>query len=324
MATKYLEPYNPRAYVPGGSSKKKATAIQTQGRISPVIKRSNPYTHPLPGGGSGAVAPPMARGASMNRTGVEAQINQQVNRPPVQTGFSFNYESDPVLARIRALGSQNVGNAKTEAAALRKKAILDTGLGSIGREIGIDEPTARAAETNPISLMSELARQFSTRSRDLDESLNQQNLFWSGHRANQLGELSTNRGLAEAEIARDLRAALGGIDQGVLQAEEAAALREQEELERVAAEQEAAAMQQAYFDSLAIASGAAPNVPDPVRQAAAEAAYGPGAISGPDYQPMISAGSYPGLTDFLATLGMVNPYAPGLPTTNLIPRTGFY
>lgn len=239
MAT-YLETYNPRAYVPGGSSRRKAQAIQRKGGLVPVTKKKNPYVRPNPGGGSGPVTSP----SSTQRPAIQAPP------PPTFTPLQANYESDPVLARIRALGTQNVANAQTEAAALRKQAIIDTGLTDVGKEIGLDEQTLQAAQANPLSLLAQLARDTQTQSHNLDESLNQQNLFWSGARATKLGELGQSQAAAQAELVRDLRAALGGIDSGVLEAQQLAAQQEQAALEEAAAAQQEQAMQQAYFDSL--------------------------------------------------------------------------
>lgn len=243
---RYLEPYNPRAYVPGGSSVRKARAIQTQGRIVPVPKRSNPYVRPTAGGGSGPISSPSSPNFNIaNILGASAQQARTQRQIPT-LNFNVNYESDPVLARIRALGQQNVGNAQSEAQALRKQAILDTGLVDIGREIGVDESTLLAAQGSPTSLLAQLGIQAERTGRELDESLNQENLFWSGTRANKLSELARNRMLAEADLTRDLRSSLAEIDSGVLAAQEAANIREQEALEATAE----AARQQALQDAL--------------------------------------------------------------------------
>jgi hypothetical protein len=196
---------------------------------------------PTAGGGSSPSSPSSPSFSPTNLFGAVAQSQRSRVAPP-QFNFQANYESDPVLARIKALGAQSVGNAQSEAAKLRKQAILDTGLTDVGREIGVDENTLTAASGNPTSLLAQLARESQQRSRDLDESLNQENLFWSGARANRLGELATGRAEAEAALTRDLRNALAGIDSGLLSAQELATQQEQEALEETARQQREAAL----------------------------------------------------------------------------------
>lgn len=243
MAT-YLEPYNPRAYVPGGATYRVAKATQAKGKLFPVPKKKNPYVRPNPQGGSGAVSTANPSSPSSQAQGSNAQ-QEKIQNKVVPMTFTANYESDPVLARIKALGQQSVNNALTEAQALRKQAIIDTGFTDIGNEIGLDSGTLQAAASNPFSLKAQLAKDFETRGRDLDESLNQNNLFFSGYRANQLNELNQNQASAQYQAARDLRAALAGIDKGVLSAQEAAALQEQEAITEAAK----AAQEQAYMDA---------------------------------------------------------------------------
>ena len=247
-----LQTYNPRAYVPGGSTKRVASAIQAKGRKKPP---KNPYTRPQPGGGSGAVSTnaPGSPSSSLNQAGVNAQLRDAAARMPVSTTLDVNYESDPVLARIRALNSQSVGDAEANATALRKQAVIDTGLTDVGREIGLDDSTLQAAAANPLSVSATLQREAALRGQQLDESLNAQNLFYSGYRGTQLAQLAQSQLEEQANLARDLRSALGGIDQGVLEARNAAALEEQAAIEEAAARAQQAAQDQAMQDALAMA-----------------------------------------------------------------------
>lgn len=228
----------------GKLKKRKPTA---QGKVVPVTKSKNPYVKPTPGGGSGATVPVARAG---NQAGVDAQTRAQANRPAVSTDVEVNYESDPVLAKIKALGQQSVGNAQTEAAKLRKQAIIDTGLADVGAEIGLDAGTLQAARENPLSVAARIQRESALRNAQLDESLNQQNLFYSGYRGTQLGNLGRDVMEEQANLSRDLRAALGGIDQGVLDAQSEATAREQEAISNAAAAAQAAAQQQAFMEAL--------------------------------------------------------------------------
>lgn len=192
-----------------------------------------------------------------------------MNNPAVSLNFSnINYESDPILARIKGLNQQNVGNAETEATALRNQAIIDSGLVNVGQEIGVDANTLAAASNNPLSAVSQLGKEHSLRTQALNESLNNQNLFFSGHRANQLSELEQNRMAQEASITGDLRSALGGINAGVMEARSNAAMAEQEALERAA---EAARIADLEAALLAAMQPPTPGtVPDPVIQQIAQ------------------------------------------------------
>lgn len=256
MASSYLdkglETYNTRAYVPGGSSRKKARAIQTKGKLVPVPKKKNPYIKPQRGGGSGATSSPSSpTSGSINLAGSNAQQRALAAKPAVSTDLEVNYESDPTLARIKALGQQNVGNAETEAAALRKQAVIDTGLADVGQEIGLDAATIQAARENPLSVAARLAREQALRTQQLDESLNQQNLFYSGHRGTQLGNLGMDALAEQNQLVRDLRSALGGIDSGVLEARQNAALDEQVAMEEAAQRAHETAQQEAFNNALA-------------------------------------------------------------------------
>ncbi len=221
---------------------------RTQGKITPVPRRRNPYlgrvrdTDP-------ARTPKANPNSNTNLLGALAQTKGQ--GAPVSTGMEINYESDPVLARIKALNTQNVGNAKTEAAALRKQAIIDTGFDDVGREIGLDSNTVEAAKKNPFSTRATIERTAVERGRELDDSLNQQNLYFSGYRADQLGDLARNTAEAQTRAGSSLRGLLGGIDSGVREVEERAVAEEQAALQEVAFQQQQAAMQQSYMDALA-------------------------------------------------------------------------
>lgn len=222
---------------------------KTQGKVVPVMKKANPY-NPV-GARKPTASTPTPTQPNANMIGANAQETAMRNRAPVSTELNVSYESDPVLARIRAIGGQDVGNARTEAEALRKKAILDSGLTDVGREIGVDDATLQAAAANPFSTSATIQRTAQERGRALDESLNQQNLFYSGHRANELSELGRNTAEAQSNLGSSIRDLLGGINQGVTSAETAAARAEQEALEQVAEQARQDALQQAYLDALA-------------------------------------------------------------------------
>lgn len=209
-----------------GASVGKA-AKRTTGRIIPVPKPKNPYvTQVNRARSSGQLSSNVGFGSNIpeSLTAALGMAAQNKPKPAVSTEIEAQgYESDPILARIKAIGAQNVANAEAEAAALRKQAILESGLGNVGAEIGVDPLTVQAANENPFGKRQALERTALERGRALDEQLNQGNLFYSGHRVNELGDLSRNTAEAQNSLSTELRKILGQIDSGVLSARAQAA-----------------------------------------------------------------------------------------------------
>ncbi len=249
-----LKPSVKKKKAPPGQARMQRSS--TQGKVVPVNRKPKSPYKPIQ-------ANPNATGlGTANQQGVNKQQAAIESRAPVSTQLNVSYESDPVLARIKALGTQDVANARAEADALRKKAIIDSGLGDVGAEIGLDQGTLQAAAANPFSTSATIQREQAARGRDLDESLNQQNLFYGGHRANQLTDLATSGAQQQAALQGDIRSLLGGINSGVTQVEQQTALREQEALEAQAEQQRQAALQQSYLDALYAPDVAEPPIAD--------------------------------------------------------------
>lgn len=134
-----------------------------------------------------------------------------------------NPEGDPVLMRIRALGKRSVDQAKSDAAAARKQAILESGLGDVGAELGIDAATAQAARDNPFSQRAEIERAIAERQVSTTDSLNQQGGFYSSRRRDALGDLETDRARQQTELIAAIRGRFGDIGRAESDAEIAAA-----------------------------------------------------------------------------------------------------
>jgi hypothetical protein len=163
--------------------------------------------------------------------------SQQFQRPQVSTEFQTQYNFDPVLAKLSALGEMSIANARTEAANAKKQALIDAGSEEIARGAGADENTLGAIGQNNIaglSTQAKLMKDYQDRQRQMDESLNQSNLFYSGERVRQMGELEQGRLAAESQFGGNLRGLLAAIDEQMRAAEE-------EELSRQIAAQIAAA-----------------------------------------------------------------------------------
>jgi hypothetical protein len=152
--------------------------------------------------------------------------SQQFQRPQVSTEFQTQYNFDPVLAKLSALGEMSIANARTEAANAKKQALIDAGSEEIARGVGADENTLSAAKANPFSTQAELMKQYADRQRQMDEQLNASNLFYSGERVRQMGELERGRAQAETQFGGNLRGLLSSIDAQLQAAEEAELMRQ--------------------------------------------------------------------------------------------------
>lgn len=195
-----------------------------------------------------SAAPAVQQNNLANILGMQQQTRNQGVAPSLD--IKPNFVSDPILARIQAMKGQNMANARTEAEALRKQAVIESGLADVGQEIGLDANTLEAARQNPFSAARKIQDTSVERGRELDEALNQGNLFFSGHRANELGRLGRNTAEAQTDLGSQLRSLLGGVSGNLLAIEQEQLAAEQEALERSAAEQRQAALMQAYLDSL--------------------------------------------------------------------------
>jgi hypothetical protein len=185
----------------------------------PVPKVSNPYLKlgaqtSFGSGGSG-------------QQGLYAGLlqSQQFQRPQVSTEFQTQYNFDPVLAKLSALGEMSIANARTEAANAKKQALIDAGSEEIARGVGADENTLGAAKANPFSTQATLMKEYQDRQRQMDENLNANNLFYSGERIRQMGELERGRAQAETQFGGNLRGLLSSIDAQLQAAEEAELMR---------------------------------------------------------------------------------------------------
>jgi hypothetical protein len=152
--------------------------------------------------------------------------SQQFQRPQVSTEFQTQYNFDPVLAKLSALGEMSIANARTEAMNAKKQALIDAGSEEIARGVGADENTLSAAKANPFSTQAELMKQYQDRQRQMDENLNANNLFYSGERVRQMGELERGRAQAETQFGGNLRGLLSQIDAQLQAAEEEELMRQ--------------------------------------------------------------------------------------------------
>lgn len=135
---------------------------------------------------------------------------------------SYNPSTDPAVAAAAGLSAKIRAQAQATALAKRKQAAIEYGDPS-GVE-GIDEATSKAARENPYSVLKSLERSYTTGLGELEEGLNEANLFYSGYRGKQLGEASTqyqqqryNAGTAFRGLMSDIG---DQLSQALLQADE--------------------------------------------------------------------------------------------------------
>lgn len=183
-----------------------------------VQKQNNPYSR------LGAQPSSALSGAGSLYAALSQQ--NQMQRPVPSTEFQANYNFDPVLSKLTALQEMSIANARSEAAAAKKQALIGAGSEGIARDVGADENTINAAKGNTLSTQALLQRDFGDRQRQLDEALNSQNLFYSGERIKQMGDLEFGRAKAESDFGGKLRELLSHIDNQLRSAEEAEQLRQ--------------------------------------------------------------------------------------------------
>lgn len=240
----YYTGYDPFEYLTG---KRRTTttrpATTTIGSIVPVSRPTNPYY------------PQRTATVPSNFSSLLGLLSQQrtADKPIPSTSLAPNYDSDPILARIRALGGQNVANAESEAARLKKQAVIESGVTT--GNLGVDDATIQAAAQNRGSALALFQAQAEQRQRELEDSLNANNLFYSGARVGRLGELAQNRAIGESQIGQGLFNALSEIESGLGQSRAAQTAAEQQALQEAADR----AAQQAYLQSLMDALAAAQN-----------------------------------------------------------------
>lgn len=185
---------------------------------SGVPKQANPYAR-LGANVSGSNSGPQGLYAALLQ-------GQQQTRAAPSTEFQSSYNFDPILSKLSALGEMSIANARTEAAGATKQAIIDSGEAGIGQEIGADANTIEAARQNTMSTSALRQKDFGQRSTDLDESLNQRGLFYSGERIRRMQDLEAGRAMDEVNFAKQLRALLANIQDSLLASEEAEQVRQ--------------------------------------------------------------------------------------------------
>jgi len=156
--------------------------------------RPRPVRRGLNVGYHGAQADPgdgyQPRPVAPGRAGVPAPAPAAA--PGAAPANPYDFSVDPILQRIKAFGEQSVRDAEAEALRYRKQLAIDYGDADLARSLGLDDATIAAAGSNALSTRAKLGRERVARPKALDEQLNDRdNLFYSGARIKQQGDLST-------------------------------------------------------------------------------------------------------------------------------------
>lgn len=132
--------------------------------------------------------------------------------------FTFNPDEDPIVQMVKAAGQRSVQQAEGSELAGRKQTLIDYGYDPALSSLYPDQPTSDAAQQNPFSFLANLGHGYDVAGHNLDEQLNKQNLFYSGYRGTQLGELARSEGQQQAAGYGNLQHTLGALSDALLKA----------------------------------------------------------------------------------------------------------
>lgn len=134
--------------------------------------------------------------------------------------MSFDFQSNPALVEARARATSGRDRALAQIQEGRRQALINFGSQDVARGVlGANDPTVAAISSDPDksnSVLAQIARGNRDTVNATDEALNQDNLFYSGHRAKTLANLATEKLRSESAAEAALRQQLSGFtgDQG--------------------------------------------------------------------------------------------------------------
>jgi hypothetical protein len=228
------------------------TQKNTTKYLDPFPSLSGGGVTPGPGGFSPPKPPkpPMVAAAKPAGAVAPTATTTAAKPAPVATAPSYSFDADPILNQVAALSTMTDENARQATGKIQQQATIDYGNQALGTYYGGPD-TGLAAAQNPNSVAAQIARSYGQNLGTLENQLNDQNLFYSGYRAKQLGDLAGQRERLDQGAASDLQKLLSGADQSL------AATLAKSALERQAAEKAAADRALAA----ALAAGGTPTAP---------------------------------------------------------------
>lgn len=144
------------------------------------------------------------------------------------TSSAYNLDTDPIVQKIKALNTQNMGTTVAGAQDTAKGDLIDSGfnLADIIRahpelasspiaDVLGDPTTALAAQHNPYSVAANLALAHQKAVQVIDQTANDNNLYFSSTHGNQLGDEAHsylgNVSGAQNTLAQALQALIGNV-----------------------------------------------------------------------------------------------------------------
>lgn len=127
---------------------------------------------------------------------------------PGQIEDPYNFESDPALQRIIALGQRRTAEAEARALARRKQLAIEFG----DESLADDEATKLAARNNPFSRRAQFEKAAREEPKALTENLNQGNLFYSSEFGKRQSDLAQNLLARQQAMQMEARGGVSDID----------------------------------------------------------------------------------------------------------------
>lgn len=147
----------------------------------------------------------------------------QPQKPPSQeVANPYDYSSDPILQRVISGQDSLLSDAKEAMRAEQRRVLLGFGSKELARKVLGEDPFVDAISNDPrssTSTLAQLAHQFQRQQEGFNEAANDQNLWYSGYRAEGLADLNRNQLFAESDAARQVGGTLEEILQRYLQAQ---------------------------------------------------------------------------------------------------------
>lgn len=136
---------------------------------------------------------------------------------------NLDYSNDPILARIRALAEESIGQANADARANRTRLAIGLGDPDLVDKLGLGNKVKEQASNNTFGTFQELDRQLGRRNVGINSDMSDKaNLFYSTARGRNLG-LSGEQFLRDRSTATNaVQGQLATIAQQLLQAKMAA------------------------------------------------------------------------------------------------------
>lgn len=209
--TPKVQPYTPLQLAASGkTTSSDPFGLLTDTTDSARVARANPSPAPAP-----HTSAPQVGGAPAPQTG--GAPNTPAPGAPVAP-VAYDINTDPALQTVNALTGMSDEQARAQALKQKQDALLGYGDPHLVQALLGDSTLAQAAGANPTSQLAQLGHQRDTNTHNLTESLNKENLLYSGARVNQENEAAQQYQNALASAASGVNQGIGGIDSQLAQA----------------------------------------------------------------------------------------------------------